>query len=292
MPTLSPCFAQSSKPAARMLLTNFLKTRRAALRPADVGLPVGSSLRRTPGLRRSEVAQLAGISTEWYTLFEMGRDRAMTERVIEPVAHALRLTQAEREYVYDLVRAEPPPKPTVGHLPAICSLLEDDQKLVIVYDRWLNAIHWNVAAGTLLALDTADARDVNMLWRLFQVRGLRERFPEWEERALFFLALFRRALGRDPASPEAHSLIASLESSEDFVTMWERHEVRSLDDEARVLARRPLQLRSEFGDFTYFTIGLEVPASAGGHIRIAIPTDESGRAILRNVTSLRSLRSA
>ena len=73
----------ATRNAARALLTDFLKKRRAGLKPADVGLPADSSRRRTPGLRRSEVAQLAGVSTEWYTLFETGRERAMTSRAIE-----------------------------------------------------------------------------------------------------------------------------------------------------------------------------------------------------------------
>ncbi len=96
----------------RALLTDFLKSRRARLRPIDVGLPEHHDDvrgRRTPGLRRSEVAQLADISTEWYTLFEMGRDRAMTARIIDPVAKALRLNRVERDYLYTLIRAEPPP---------------------------------------------------------------------------------------------------------------------------------------------------------------------------------------
>lgn len=93
----------------RALLSDFLKSRRARLRPVDVGLPDDVRGRRTPGLRRAEVARLAGISTEWYTLFEMGRDRAMTQRIIDPVAKAMQLNRVERDYLYTLVRAEPPP---------------------------------------------------------------------------------------------------------------------------------------------------------------------------------------
>src|SRR5579872_5540968 len=98
----------SPKTAARALLADFLKSRRARLTPDQVGIHIEAepSRRRTPGLRRSEVAALAGISAEWYTLFEMGRERAMTNRIIEPVVRALQLNEVERDYLYDLVRAE------------------------------------------------------------------------------------------------------------------------------------------------------------------------------------------
>jgi len=285
---------RESKPAARTLLTHFLKTRRAALRPGDVGLPPGPSYRRTTGLRRCEVAQLAGISTEWYTLFEMGRDRAMTQRVIGPVAQALRLTEVEREYVNDLVRAEPPPQPTIELPPALGRLFEDDEKLVIAYDRWLNATRWNAVASVATSLDAADTRTRNVLWRLFHLANARERYPQWESRARFFVGLFRRALGRDSANPEAHAIVRSLESSRAFVEMWDRHEVFSLDDEARTLIQSPLQLRDpRIGEINYFTVGLQIPASAGGHVRIAVPSDDDSRTILRvHAASLEPRRSA
>jgi hypothetical protein len=284
--------AHAGKPAARTLLTHFLKSRRAALRPADVGLPAGSAFRRTPGLRRAEVALLAGISTEWYTLFEMGQDRAMTQRVIGPVAKALRLREVEREYLYDLVRAEHPPEGNIDLVPALGKMLEDDQKLVIVYDRWLNAVRWNAATTTLVSLDATDPHKANVLWRFFRLPDAHERYPSWEERARFFLGVFRRALGRDPANREARAIINSLQSSDEFRRMWERHEIYSLDEETAIL-HNALRLRDpEFGELSYFTIGLPIPGSGGAHLRILIPTEDSGRALLREAASRQSLRSA
>ena len=280
---VAPC----GEGAARRLLTDFLKARRAALQPADVGLPPGSPQRRTPGLRRSEVAQLAGISTEWYTLFEMGRDRAMSTRVIEPISRALRLTEVEREYLTDLVRAELPPQPSLELVPALCKLLEDDEKLVIVFDRWLTAVRWNAPAEALFSLDRANERTTNLLWRV-QLAGC----PEWESHLRFFMGLFRRSLGRDPENREAHRILTSLESSATFRGIWERHEVHSLDEESRVL-RHPLRpFITGFGEIRYFTVGLPVPASAGGHVRIAVPADGPSRAVLRQLTSEQALLSA
>ena len=218
----------------------------------------------------------------------------MTQRVIGPVAQALRLTEVEREYVNDLVRAEPPPQPTIDLPPALGRLFEDDEKLVIAYDRWLNAMRWNAVAAVATSLDAADARTRNVLWRLFHLPNARERYPQWESRARFFLGLFRRALGRDSANSEAHAIVRSLESSRAFVEMWERHEVFSLDDEARTLIQFPLQLRDpHIGEINYFTVGLQIPASAGGHVRIAVPSDDDSRTILReHAASFEARRSA
>ena len=283
--------SEESKAAARKLLTDFLKKRRAALKPADVGLPSGSRLRRTPGLRRPEVAQLAGISTEWYTLFEMGRDRAMSQRVIEPISRALRLTEAEREYVSDLVRAELRPQPTLEIAPALCRLLEDDEKVVVVVDRWLTAVRWNAAAAALLSLDAADERSTNLLWRFQQAYALKP-CPELESQGRFFIGIFRRALGRDPLNREANRIVASLRSYPTFRELWERHEVHSLDEESRVLRHPFRPFNSALDEIRYFTIGLPIPASAGGHVRITVPADDAGRSLLRQVTSAQTLLSA
>ena len=277
---------EKGKPFARRLLTHFLKTRRAALRPADVGLPSGARLRRTAGLRRAEVAQLAGMSVEWYTLFEMGRERAMTLNNISSVTRALRLTDTERKYLYDLVRADPPRDASLELSPAVDMLLRETEKLVVVYDRWLNAIRWNAGAGTLFSIDGAPPEESNVLWRYFCAPDSRERFSQWEERGLFFLGLFRRALGRDPANPEAHRILASLKSSAQFRATWDLHEVRSLDDEARTLAHKPLQVTDpKFGKLHYYVAGFPIPASAGGQVRIAVPMDAAGREIVRSVVS-------
>ncbi len=90
-------------------IRSFLATRRARLTPQQVGLPAGGGRRRVPGLRREEVAVLAGVSTEWYTRLEKGHIGGVSEDVLEAVARALQLDEAERTYLFDLARAARPP---------------------------------------------------------------------------------------------------------------------------------------------------------------------------------------
>src|SRR6202142_3020816 len=90
-------------------LGDFLRTRRARLTPEAVGLPRGSR-RRTPGLRRAEVAQLAGVSVDWYTWLEQGRPITVSTQVLESLVHALHLNANEREHLFFLAHQQPPPK--------------------------------------------------------------------------------------------------------------------------------------------------------------------------------------
>ena len=236
-------------------------------------------------MRRSEVAQLAGVSTEWYTLFEMGRERAMTARAVESVAHALRLTKTEHHYLSDLVRPRPPPKPLLDLPPALDVALKTDRdKLLVVYDRWLNEVRWNVVAGALLRIDAEDLSKRNMLWRLFCAPEAREIFVQWDHFAALMLGLFRCALGRDPANAEARQLIAAVSVSTDFREMWEKHELWSLADEAHSSMNNEYCLRNpRVGEVCGYTIGLEIPGSMGAHIRVGVPADATGRRMVEDL---------
>jgi hypothetical protein len=252
------------------------------LSPSDVGLPEGPGRRRARGLRRVEAARLAGISMEWYTLFEMGRERAMRLSLVDRVVTALRLRDVERDYLRDLV--DPPPLPgETPKLPAALELsIDDSENLAVVYDRWLNPVRWNRAAEILLRLDAKDAVRSNVLWRLFCAPNARERYPEWDTHARTFLGLFRRALGRDPANVVAARVIESVRACADFGALWERHELTSLAEEAVAHGHLPLRFRDPaVGELRYFTTGLAVPGMAGGHLRLAVPSDASGRKALR-----------
>src|SRR5438874_7593496 len=133
----------------RQALADFLRTRRARLSPADVGLPSGMR-RRTPGLRREEVAQLANIGTSWYVWLEQGRDVHPSTQVLESLAHALRLTVNERRHLF-LLAGQPlpapalPPEECVG--PALQQLLDDlnPTPACVIGRRW-DYLAWNKAA--------------------------------------------------------------------------------------------------------------------------------------------------
>ncbi|MBV8355067.1 MAG: helix-turn-helix domain-containing protein [Candidatus Eremiobacteraeota bacterium] len=248
-------------------------------------MPADSSRRRTPGLRRSEAAQLAGVSTEWYTLFEMGRERAMTARAIDSVARALRLTETEHDYLRDLVRPKPPSKPLLDLPPALDVALKTDRdKLLVVYDRWLNEVRWNVVAAAFLRIDASDASKRNMLWRLFCAPETREIFVQWDHFSALFLGLFRRSLGRDPANAEARRLIAAVSVSADFREMWKKHELWSLADEAHSSMNNVYCLRHpRVGELCGYCIGLEIPGSMGAHVRVGVPADAAGRRMIEDI---------
>src|ERR1700681_178075 len=172
----------------RQTLANFLRQCRAHLSPVDVGLPPGIR-RRTPGLRREEVAQLANIGTSWYVWLEQGRDVHPSAQVLESLARALRLTPNERRHLF-LLAGQPLPPPPVSPMeesvsPALQQMLDDlNPSPAYVLGRRYDLLAWNTAADALFALsDTiADASSPyarNQVWHLFTSPTTRQR-PNWE----------------------------------------------------------------------------------------------------------------
>lgn len=212
-------------------LRAFLMSRRARLRPADVGLPE-TARRRTPGLRREEVAQLAGLSTEWYTLFEMAKDTGVSHRTIEAVATALRLTPAEQKHLFQLA---------TGTLPAITRNQHVDPTLRDVLDGYhtgpamLLNVRMDVVAANPLAIavfgDLASAAndfEKNWLWYLFQNHHL---IGEWESQARELTATFRASMCEHANDPAYMRLMNTLlETSETFRRFWNEHDVSELED--------------------------------------------------------------
>ena len=276
------------KSASRALLTDFLKKRRARLSPSDFGFENDMSGRRTPGLRRSEVARLAGVSTEWYTLFEMGRDRAMTQRIIERVVAALQLNSAERNYVYELVRAEAPPQGPAELHPAITFGVDNVVAgSVIVYDPWLTRVRSNHVARTLWMLteDTdEDWQSRNALWMLFRAQGTRFLDgPIWLDHARRNLGLFRRALGRDPRNPQAQALLEALRGTPHFDELWTAHDVYSFEMFSNDgIHPTPLQ-HPTFGTLVVSTLMLEIPGWPGAHLRYVAPADAHTTDVVRTI---------
>jgi hypothetical protein len=214
----------------RRELRAFLMTRRARLRPADVGLP-DTARRRTPGLRREEVAQLAGLSTEWYTLFEMAKDTGVSQRTIDAVASALKLTPAEQRHLQGLA---------TGTMPAVAPNQTVDPTLRDVLDGYqtgpamlLNVRMDVVAANALSAaifgdLASAPEYENNWLWYLYQNHHM---IGEWESQARELTATFRASLC-EHANDGAYNALMNklLETSETFRRFWDGHDVGDLKD--------------------------------------------------------------
>jgi len=214
----------------RAELADFLRMRRASLKPEDVGL-AGGGRRRTPGLRREEVAQLAGVGTTWYTWLEQGRDVRASLDVLEAIARALRLTQAERTHLILLGRGEqPPPRraPAERVSPTLRKLIENlgPNPAYILGRRW-DYLAWNDAAVALLGdLGKIPRAMRNHAWLTFTDPARREMFTDWERSSRFLVAKFRADSARHLGDSEFESLIEALrQSSPEFCRAWKLHEV-------------------------------------------------------------------
>jgi transcriptional regulator with XRE-family HTH domain len=211
-------------------LAHFLRSRRAALQPQDVGLANGGR-RRTPGLRREEVAQLAGVGTTWYTWLEQGRDVRASLDVLEAIARALRLNRAERTHLVLLGRGEEPPlckSPAERVSVTLRRLIENlgPNPAFILGRRW-DYLAWNEATTVLLGdLGSIPRARRNHAWLTFTDPARREMFTDWERSSRLLVAKFRADSARHIGDPEFQSLIAALRcSSPEFARAWERHEV-------------------------------------------------------------------
>jgi transcriptional regulator with XRE-family HTH domain len=228
----------------RAELADFLRNRREALRPEDVGLP-GGGRRRTPGLRREEVAQRAGVGTTWYTWLEQARDVRASVSVLEAVASALDLTPAERAHLILLGRGEehdPEPAPAESLEPTIGRLIENlgPNPASIIGRRW-DILARNRAFIAVFGdpPPLADGRR-NLIWNLFMDPGMRRLISDWERSSRNAVARFRADSARHVGDPDFEALIEALrEGSRPFRERWERHEVAT-SGVGRKLLRHPV----------------------------------------------------
>ena len=227
----------------RHQLGGFLRARRAALRPEDVGLARGVSLRRTPGLRREEVAQLAGISVSWYTRLEQGKDVQLSAKALAHVAGALQLTPAQAEYVVTLARGDPlGVQPARAH--SVSATLQDvldaqgDHPAYLI-DAGLNLLAWNQAAIRVFgfAEDLADvpAEERNLLWLIF-TDDARTWLVDWERHAKLLLAQFRDASRHVVNDPWFGRFVERLKQrSAEFADWWSRYDVERVQETEKAI---------------------------------------------------------
>jgi len=225
-------------------LADLLRSRRERLQPADVGLSTGAR-RRTRGLRREEVAQLAAISTTYYTFLEQGRDVHPSRQVLDALARALRLSPAERAHLHELAHGhQAPDSPgTVETLaPAVATLVDRlDPHPTYVTGRRFDVLAANRAARALWTdWPALPPQERNMLWWMFTAPAARTILIEWEAEASALLARFRAAADRHPDDPEFAALIGRLQAgSPEARAWWPRHDVVALSSGTKRL-RHPV----------------------------------------------------
>ncbi|MFC5721673.1 helix-turn-helix transcriptional regulator [Streptomyces gamaensis] len=217
----------------RTELSEFLRSRRARLSPADVGMAPHGGRRRVPGLRREELAQLAGVSVAYYTRLEQGRGQGVSAAVLDAIATALRLTRAEREHLEHLARPSTkkraPGARTLGIRPAVQHLLDSmDSTPAYVLGPRLDIIAWNRLARALLGdFPAMSPQQRNMAWQLFLRPETRELYVDWAGKAADVVALLRLYAGRCPDDPRLAALVGELSvKSEEFRALWAAHNVQ------------------------------------------------------------------
>jgi transcriptional regulator with XRE-family HTH domain len=216
-------------------LREFLRSRRARLSVDDVEIGGTGRTRRVPGLRREEVAQLAGVSVDYYSRLEQGRHLNVSDEVLDAVARALRLDATERSYLFQIARPNrrtrrrtPPPVQRVR--PGVRRILEtlDDVTPAFVFGRRMDVLATNRLARALMTdFDAFPPRDRNLLRYTFLDESSRELFVDWAEVARDNVAILRMDAGRHPDDPLLVELVGELSlKSPEFRRWWADHNVR------------------------------------------------------------------
>ncbi|WP_437927244.1 helix-turn-helix transcriptional regulator [Sorangium sp. So ce291] len=218
----------------RSELADFLRGRRTRAAPA-AGVAFAGKRRRTPGLRREEIAQLAGLSVDWYTRLEQGRDVNPSRETLEAIARVLKLDDDERGHLFYLARPEAAGGAARSAAqkeraePAMARALEALRVPAFVFSPRFDVLAWNEAACRLL-VDFGDVppRKRNLLWLTFRHAAYRARYADIGTIEREVVAAFRFSASSYVGDPEFDALIADLlETSEAFRGIWARHEVRA-----------------------------------------------------------------
>lgn len=209
-------------------LSAFLRTCRERLLPQDVGLPSGGR-RRTPGLRREEVAALAGVGLTWYTWLEQGRDIGVSASFLDNLARVLKLDAAERRHLFLLAHERLPAEPGITWCvlpPLVRRLMHDLPHPAFVLNLRWDVLGFNDMADELLGFGAHQPGQRNLLWQMFTDPVLHTRFASWEQQAAEMLSGFRRDFARATEGTDMQELVNELKRvSPEFKQYWDQHDV-------------------------------------------------------------------
>jgi transcriptional regulator with XRE-family HTH domain len=236
----------------RAELSSFLKSRRARIAPAAVGLQNGQR-RRTPGLRREEVADLAGVGLTWYTWLEQGRDIRVSAQVLGAIGRALQLEPSERAHLFRLAGHAPP---AVQNAPAISPRLQSvldawDPYPAQIAGRRRDILAWNRASDAIYGWSRFPDEERNSMHVLFLDPATRRMFIDWENETAVAVAAFRADAGRDISDPDYQQLINQLtEQSPQWAALWLKQDVRGRPEGLKKLQHAKLgRINLEFTIF-------------------------------------------
>jgi len=268
----------------------FLTTRRAKITPDQAGVPLYGQRRRVPGLRREEVAALAGLSTDYYIRLEKGNLRGASDSVLDAIARALQLDEAERAHLFDLARAAR----GAGRQPRRRA---QPQQVRPSLQHMLDAMTTSVAFARNGRLDivainplgrafytpvlAAPTRPANLARYCFLEPSAEDFYPDWQEAADTTVAILRTEAGRDPYNRALTDLVGELATRSDaFRTRWAAHDVRLHHTGAKRF-RHPL-----VGDLSVAFNAMELPADPG--LTLTVYTAEPGSSSEEKLTLLAS----
>jgi transcriptional regulator with XRE-family HTH domain len=217
----------------RAELSEFLRTRRARLKPEDVGLPDFGRHRRVPGLRREELAQLAGVSVAYYTRLEQGNGRNVSAEVLDSIARALRLTDAEHAHLTHLAKPKQHKKKPAARTEqvrgALRQLLDSiDGVPAYITGRRSDILAWNrMAAAVFGDWSELPVQERNWARMVFLRPEYRDLFVEWDQKASDMVSYLRMDAGCHPDDPRLSALVGELSvKSEEFRRLWATHDVK------------------------------------------------------------------
>lgn len=261
--------------ARRTELASFLRSRRDRLTPDDVGLPPGLR-RRTPGLRREEVALLAGVGVTWYTWLEQGRPINASVQVLDAISRTFGLDAAEREHLYRLadVPAVPEPDTCGGLEPETQGILEHLNPLpAAVYNGRYDLLAWNQTYNALfpnMTLQPLTTR--NALWQIFVTRNCCSPVVNREDELPQMVATLRAGFGRHLGEPSWTDFVRRLSAaSPEFARMWAAHDV------ARPGSRMKIFRHSEIGQVRTISTSMALASPPDTRMVVYTPLDDESR---------------
>ena len=264
-------------------LADFLKTRRGKILPSQVGLS-SATRRRTPGLRREEVAQLAGIGITWYTWLEQGRPIHVSTQIIESLSKVLMLDKQERIHLYILAN-QPLPTDMLGYQGTVSPILQHvlDSLILcpsLITDQRWNVIAWNKAACLIFGdFCEMNVRERNIVWAMFTDTKYKQLFVDWNMHAKGLLGRFRSTCGQYIEDSWLAQFIDDLKmQSTEFNLWWPLHEIQSNSEKYKQL-NHPIA-----GILDFEVSNFEVADNSG--LKLIVHTPLSGTETNSKVRSL------